>query len=187
MAIARELLASDRQALPERPLHPVDEGEEGLEPDADRAKTFMHSIRIRQHEMDSIRAVAGEHGLSPSEWIRHIIRWHLWGKAEELRIGRSAARGLAEVAKQIRAIGVNINQAVHAMNSAAQADKAGELAIQAKGFMELAAQLRLQIAHAIDQVRLHGGREVAFWTNNYHHLKPSHQPENGSEGADQDL
>ena len=54
------------------------------------------------------------------QWLKRTIRWQLWDRAGELRLAPFTVRAITRLTFQVRAIGRQLNQAVHAMHAANQ-------------------------------------------------------------------
>ncbi len=158
-AIARSLLATDREALPV-----VRDGEAGGEEGPATAKGLSIQLRLSSREGTAIAAVAAEHGLSRMEWIRRLIRWQLWDKAGELRLGRNVSNDIEGLIRQVRAIGVNLNQAVHAMNAANQADSRLDIARIAADVVAMEERMRRELTGVIRQLQRIVSGNVRYWT-----------------------
>jgi hypothetical protein len=77
-------------------------------------------MRFKLAERLALAEAAEAHGTSPANWLRSLALVHLakrpqWNPAE--------LDALRELAREVRAIGNNVNQIAHAMNMAVQSDE----------------------------------------------------------------
>ncbi len=79
-----------------------------------RNKTVGHRVRLSEDEHADFKSFCAQNDLTPSEATRRLIR-------EAARLGPTfsgAARAeIVLLTRQLRAVGVNLNQAVHHMNA----------------------------------------------------------------------
>lgn len=93
-----------------------DEGDgQPIEPDAERAELDRMTVRMPRFLMEATKERAKTKGMAPSRWVTALVQSHLTRKpvmtADELAALQASSRELA-------AIGRNINQIAHALNSA---------------------------------------------------------------------
>ena len=75
-------------------------------------------VRLKPTERLALGEAADSHGTSPANWLRSLALVHL---AKRPQWNPSELDALRELAREIRAIGNNVNQIAHALNAAAQA------------------------------------------------------------------
>ena len=84
-------------------------------------RTKFRTIRLSEAEATRFAVFCGAHGVSESEALRRFVRSSIgFGPS----FGPEASAAIRELTRQIRAIGVNINQAVRAMNTGLVPDSA---------------------------------------------------------------
>ncbi len=154
-AIARGLLAINREALPS-PAADQERGEEG--------KGSSIQLRLSSLEIAVIAKVAAEHELSRMEWIRRLIRWQLWDKAGELRLGRGLSNEVENLVRQVRAIGTHLNQAVQAMNVANQSDGRPDIVSAAADVVAMEQGMRRELNLIMRQLQRIVSGSVQYWT-----------------------
>ena len=133
-------------------------------PEGEGMSTDRISVRIPKSEIATIESVARKAGLSRHEWLKRTIRWQLWTRAGNLRLVPSSNRQLQQIAKQIRALGYSLNQAVKAMNVAAKPDAPLESAQTAQHVLALRDDIQALLEGVDSQVRHAAMGEVAYWT-----------------------
>ena len=133
-------------------------------PEGEGMSTDRISVRIPKSEIATIESVARKAGLSRHEWLKRTIRWQLWTRAGNLRLVPSSNRQLQQIAKQIRALGYSLNQAVKAMNVAAKPDAPLEIAQTAQHVLALRDDIQALLEGVDSQVRNAAMGEVAYWT-----------------------
>ena len=84
-------------------------------------RTKFRTIRLSEVEAARFAVFCGAHGVSESEALRRFVRSSIgFGPA----FGPESSAAIKDLTRQIRAIGVNINQAVRAMNTGLVPDSA---------------------------------------------------------------
>jgi hypothetical protein len=74
-------------------------------------------IRLRGEERYALGRAAAERGTTPAGWLRALALVHLTGRPQW---NREELEALREIGREVRRIGVNVNQIAHALNAAAQ-------------------------------------------------------------------
>jgi hypothetical protein len=113
-------------------------------------------LRFSASELDTINRLAAARGLRRSDWMTAAIRAHL-GRA--VRPPRDVQSALVDAWRQIKKIGINLNQAVHAVNSAVMAGSRLDLATEAARIEQFREEVSNQLA-AIGAA-LEG--DLAYW------------------------
>ena len=153
-ALARAALAPANDGLPILPIqgrgHPDD--------------IIRVTVRLNRSEIEAIDRVGAPMGLSRNEWIKRTLRWQLWDKAALLRLAPTTQAEIIKVRKQIRMIGRNINQAVHAMNAANQPESSLDIARIAGPFIESCRGLQRSLTDARRSMATLIGGEIGYWT-----------------------
>ncbi|WP_242153854.1 ribbon-helix-helix domain-containing protein [Sphingomonas sp. BAUL-RG-20F-R05-02] len=153
-ALMRSVLAPETEDLPILPVqgrsHPDD--------------YIRLTVRLNRSEIEGIDTVAAPMRLTRSEWVKRTIRWQLWDKAALLRLAPSTQTEITKIRKQIQKIGVNINQAVHAMNAANMPESSLDIARIAVPFMETCGDLRTLLTESRRTLASSIGGEISYWT-----------------------
>jgi hypothetical protein len=153
-ALTRSVLAPETDDLPTLPVqgrgHPND--------------YIRLTVRLNRSEIEGIDIVAAPMRLTRSEWVKRTIRWQLWDKAALLRLAPSTQTEITKVRKQIQKIGVNINQAVHAMNAANMPESSLDIARIAVPFIETCGDLRTLLIESRRTLASSIGGEISYWT-----------------------
>lgn len=114
-------------------------------------------VRFSAADMDALVEVARERGLSRADWIATLVRHRLY------RSGASpldVRRALVDTWRQIKRVGVNVNQAVHALHAARMEGSRLDLAREA----QRVASFRDEIAGHVAEVRQALAAEGAYWS-----------------------
>ncbi|WP_198355819.1 plasmid mobilization protein [Granulibacter bethesdensis] len=74
-------------------------------------------IRLKAHERRALAEAAEAHGTSPANWVRSLAIVHLTSKPQW---NPAESDALRELAREVRAIGNNVNQIARALNVAVQ-------------------------------------------------------------------
>ena len=113
------------------------------------------ALRLAPDDLALVEHEAGLRGMSRTQWTVSLIRARLYGRPQ---LGRAEAVAFVEVQRELRRIGVNINQIARALNTAVMEGAVLDLEV---------AQLA---AHA-DEIRAHliGVRDafagnLAYWS-----------------------
>lgn len=122
------------------------------------------TIRLERSEAEAIEEAGATTGLSRNEWIKRTIRWQLWDKAAQLKLAPATYVEIEKIRKQVRAIGRNINQAVHAMNAANQPGSTLELARIAEPFIDTCGDLKAFLTDTRRSLAVYIGSEIGYWT-----------------------
>ncbi|MBT2246253.1 mobilization protein [Sphingobium sp. BHU LFT2] len=103
-------------------------GEGGTDVPARTRRPHRLEIRLDDEDMRLIGAAALERGLTRNGWAAEVVR-------HRLRVDAPAAlperQAIADAWRQIRRVGLNINQAVHALHAAMMKDSRLDLAREA--------------------------------------------------------
>jgi hypothetical protein len=90
--------------------------------------TARVEVRLTATDLKRLDAAADERGLKRTEWIVALLRRRLFGKAPPPRADRLA---ISQSWRELNRIGINLNQAVHALNAATMVDSRLDLAREA--------------------------------------------------------
>ena len=107
-------------------------------------------LRFTEAELARIDAQAAERGLKRADWIAATVRARLGVKTPPPRDMQGA---LIDAWRQIKRIGINLNQAVHAVNSAVMEGSRLDLAHEAariEQFRDEVAEQQAAIGRALD-------------------------------------
>lgn len=155
LALARAALAPANDVLP-TPAPKEGDASDGL---------VRITVRVERSEAEAIVEAGAESGLNRNEWIKRTIRWQLWDKAAQLKLAPTTYAELEKIRKQVRAIGRNVNQAVHAMNAANQPGSTLELSRIAEPFIETCADVKALLTETRRSLAVYIGSEVGYWTS----------------------
>jgi len=162
-AIAKALLATDRETIPANPDNaltaPSDDGELSGVGEPQPAATRIQ-IRLAAYEVVAIQLAAAEQGFTPMQWLRCLLRWQLWNKAGELRMPPTTSKEISQFVGNLRAIGINLNQAVRALNAAAMQDSG----IDIKRYARDVLAMNDGIYNLTEEVQRAISRETHYWT-----------------------
>lgn len=142
------------RSLVDRALRAGDESVVISEP---RERTTARvEVRLTASDIERLDAAASERGLKRTEWIVALLRRRLYGKSPPPRADRAL---IAQSWRELNRIGINLNQAVHALNAATMVDSRLDLAREAERVasfqQEIDAQLRA-LGRAL-------AGDVAYW------------------------
>ena len=112
-------------------------------------------LRLDDDELAQLDAAAAERGVKRTDWIAAVVRSRLRAAPPP----RDARQTLVDIRRELRAIGRNVNQAVHALHAANMQDSRLDVAREAARVEAMRASLEEQIA-AIGAA-LHG--DLAYW------------------------
>lgn len=135
------------------------EGGQPAAPPPARPVRGRHRVEVRfsAADMDALDEVARERGLSRADWIATLVRHRLHRNgAPPLDVRRA----LVDTWRQIKRVGVNVNQAVHALHAARMEGSRLDLAREA----ERVASFRDEIARHVTEVRQALAAEGAYWS-----------------------
>lgn len=90
--------------------------------------TTRVEVRLTASDIARLDDAAGTRGLKRTEWIVALLRRRLFGKAPPPRPDRAA---IAQSWRELNRIGINLNQAVHALHAATMVDSGLDLAREA--------------------------------------------------------
>jgi len=90
--------------------------------------TARVEVRLTASDLALLDAAADARGLKRTEWIVALVRRRLFGKAPPPRPDRAA---IAQAWRELNRIGINLNQAVHALHAATMVDSGLDLAREA--------------------------------------------------------
>lgn len=128
-------------------------GKDGIEtstPAPDRRALKRIELRFTEAELAQIDAQAVARGLRRSDWIAATVRARLGAAGPPPRDVQSA---LIDAWRQIKRIGINLNQAVHAVNSAVMEGSRLDLAREAariEQFRDEVIEQQAAIGRALD-------------------------------------
>ena len=134
----------------------VSGGGAGAGPAAIRSRG-RHRIEVRldDDELAQLDAAADERGVKRTDWIATVVRSRLPSAAPPL----DTRQTLIDIRRELRAIGRNVNQAVHALHAANMQDSRLDVAREAERVAAMQAAVDEQIA-AIGAA-LHG--DLGYW------------------------
>ena len=162
LTLARSALAPVNDVLP---VPASSEGEQG----DDQVRI---TVRLNRSEADAIVTAGTGAGLNRNQWIKRTIRWHLWDKAAELKLVPSTYAELRKLRMQVRAIGRNVNQAVHAMNAANMPGSTLQIARIAESFFETCADVQSELRSTRRSLSTYIGSEIGYWTEAFAEARP---------------
>lgn len=90
--------------------------------------TARVEVRLTKTDIDRLDGAADERGLKRTEWIVALLRRRLYGVSPPPREDRVA---IAQSWRELNRIGINLNQAVRALNAATMVDSGLDLAREA--------------------------------------------------------
>jgi hypothetical protein len=114
------------RSLVDRALRTPDEAV--VVPEPRELTTARVEVRLTASDIERLDAVAGERGLKRTEWIVALLRRRLYGQSPPPRAERAL---IAQSWRELNRIGINLNQAVHALNAATMVDSRLDLAREA--------------------------------------------------------
>lgn len=117
-----------------------------------RGRSEKVTIRLRDEDMVALDAACREAGLRRTEWVVGLVRRRLLGRPQ---LNRAEAQALLEIRRDLRRIGVNLNQAVHALHSRG----GGEGAASAKELLAFRHEVRAQL----EGVRAALEGDLSYW------------------------
>ncbi len=116
-----------------------------------RGRSEKVTIRLRDEDLTALDAACRQAGLRRTEWVVGLVRRRLLGRPQ---LSRAEAQALLEIRRDLRRIGVNLNQAVHALHS-----RGGEGAASAKELMAFRQEVRAQL----EGVRAALEGDLSYW------------------------
>ena len=99
------------------------------------------------------------------QWLKRTIRWQLWDRAGELRLVPVTTRAITRLTFQVRAIGRQLNQAVHAMHAANQPGSQLQIDRIAGDVVAMEERILPVIARTADELQQVLSGEVSYWTD----------------------
>ena len=90
--------------------------------------TARVEIRLTATDIERLDAAASERGLKRTEWIVALLRRRLFGKSPPPQTDRAL---ISQSWRELNRIGINLNQAVRALNAATMVDSGLDLAREA--------------------------------------------------------
>jgi hypothetical protein len=91
-------------------------------PKRHRGETVKLHLRIDAPVMDAIDAAANSAGMKRNQWVKNVLASRVFNKDGEIVLSPILRQQFTDQRGQLLAIGRNINQAVHAINSAVMPD-----------------------------------------------------------------
>lgn len=91
-------------------------------PKRHRGETVKLHLRIDAPVMDAIDVAANSAGMTRNQWVKNVLASRVFSKDGEIVLSPILAKKMGDGVGQLLAIGRNINQAVHAINSAVMPD-----------------------------------------------------------------
>jgi hypothetical protein len=114
------------RSLVDRALRTSDEAV--VVPEPRERTTARVEVRLTASDIERLDAAAGERGLKRTEWIVALLRRRLYGQSPPPRADRAL---IAQSWRELNRIGINLNQAVHALNAATMVDSRLDLTREA--------------------------------------------------------
>jgi hypothetical protein len=102
--------------------------DEVLVPSPRERTTARVEIRLTATDIERLDAAASERGLKRTEWIVALLRRRLFGKSPPPQPDRTL---ISQSWRELNRIGINLNQAVRALNAATMVDSGLDLAREA--------------------------------------------------------
>ena len=102
--------------------------DEVLVPSPRERTTARVEIRLTATDIERLDAAASERGLKRTEWIVALLRRRLFGKSPPPQLDRAL---ISQSWRELNRIGINLNQAVRALNAATMVDSGLDLAREA--------------------------------------------------------
>jgi len=122
-----------------------------VEPEARaRGRSEKVTIRLRDEDLAALDSVCRTAGLRRTEWVVGLVRRRLLGRPQ---LSRAEAQALLDIRRDLRRIGVNLNQAIHALHSR------GEGAASARELMAFRQEIRAQL----EGVRAALEGDLSYW------------------------
>jgi len=79
-----------------------------------RGRSEKVTIRLRDEDLAALDIACRAAGLRRTEWVVGLVRRRLLGRPQ---LSRAEAQALLDIRRDLRRIGVNLNQAVHALHT----------------------------------------------------------------------
>lgn len=121
-------------------------------PKRHRGETIKLHIRIAAPVADGIDAAARSAGMKRNQWVANVLSSRVFTKDGEIVLSPIMRQKLMDQRGQILSIGRNINQAVHAINSAVMPDSGMNLVQCANHLMSMRDDL--EEAMTVDRLQL---------------------------------
>jgi metal-responsive CopG/Arc/MetJ family transcriptional regulator len=102
--------------------------EEVVVPSPRERTTARIEVRLTATDIERLDAAASERGLKRTEWIVALLRRRLFGKSPPPQPDRAL---ISQSWRELNRIGINLNQAVRALNAATMVDSGLDLAREA--------------------------------------------------------
>ena len=118
--------------------------------------TTRVELRLTASDIDRLDSAASERGLKRTEWIVALLRRRLYGKSPPPRSDRAL---IAQSWRELNRIGINLNQAVHALNAAMMVDSGLDLAREAARV----ASFRQEMDDALRALGRALAGDVSYW------------------------
>lgn len=116
-----------------------------------RGRSEKVTIRLKDEDLAALDAACRQAGLRRTEWVVGLVRRRLLGRPQ---LSRAEAQALLEIRRDLRRIGVNLNQALHALHSGR-----GEGAAFAKDLIAFRQEVRAQL----EGVRAALEGDLTYW------------------------
>lgn len=117
-----------------------------------RGRSEKVTIRLRDEDLAALDKACRESGLRRTEWVVGLVRRRLLGRPQ---LSRAEAQALLDIRRDLRRIGVNLNQAVHALHSGG----GGEGGVSARDLMAFRQEVRAQL----EGVRAALEGDLSYW------------------------
>lgn len=116
-----------------------------------RGRAEKVTIRLREQDLSALDAACRAAGLRRTEWVVGLVRRRLTGRPQ---LSRTEAQALLDIRRDLRRIGVNLNQAVHALHA-----RGGEGAAAARELLMFRQEVRAQL----EGVRAALEGDLSYW------------------------
>ena len=123
------------------------------------------NLRLSEREIEAIDLVSARSGMTRMQWLKRTIRWQLWDRAGELRLAPFTVRAITRLTFQVRAIGRQLNQAVHAMHAANQPGSGLAIERIAGEVIAMEGRVLAVISKTADELQQSISGDVSYWTD----------------------
>lgn len=124
-------------------------------------------LRVDRRDVDAIDQVAGKLGVRRNQWIERVIKGKLWAGEGRLAPLPVTAAAMTEAVGQIVRIGRNVNQAVHAINSAPMPQSRLDLVRVGEHLVQMQADIRDTIDEARRTLLALAAGEREYWEDRH--------------------
>lgn len=128
-----------------------------------RGRKKIVVIRLDEGEIAAVDHAAGQLALRRNQWIVRRIRGGLVSEDGSVRLSPVTASALGEIISQVVRIGRNVNQLVHAINTAVTADAAMNLSRFSEDLMAMRDDIIVVVDAAETQLLEAATAEQQYW------------------------